>query len=656
MASSSTASQPPPVIQPLPKLHHRFAPGTRVIHRRLFAENDQAILLEYAKNYNVDNAESLNKSALVKVLTTHNRYIPLLPHHSVLKLDGREIISASSSSHDGEGEKSMGKTDNSTSYGLDGNHRDAPPADGSEPSWFKGAISSLKGSKEKVFGAFMGKKVTKKSTKALLENAAAAEYLSDYASGDDEVAIASKTVDASCSKGHAKRPREEEDDSYREANLGDEGELCLPLSAFQGRVMPKRRRVVSVQEVDEFIASVVPDDEPILRATASDSSRPAEPDATSATNPASSSTVASKSTPSTPTEPVAPSTVESASSSGIVPQGVSEAAPHASSSSSTTPPPSPNKRSRVEDADDSEDDDDSKSVGSARKKTRRTTDGDASEIEQPDFPAPYLEPWARRRPMTDEELRKEAARRLKECFMWVPRDEAADEADSDYVPSDGESSEEESESEEANRADNALPRSYIYLLKHTPKAKDVIGQWLKNWTILENPEDCYTLDWSGPRNRVPLRGPVETRSKAKGFPLPIQFSPAFSEQYNAYETEKALRGHSPEAPAQNIPPNRRLKRDRQRVDDDGKIHTPQESPEYRKQRQELKDTLRAMGMSKSFTETPDSPPPARKPSKPSAYWNPEHIDIWTGKPKRKPDSSKGAPSNAKAGSSKAGLR
>lgn len=197
MASSSTASQPPPVIQPLPKLHHRFAPGTRVIHRRLFAENDQAILLEYAKNYNVDNAESLNKSALVKVLTTHNRYIPLLPHHSVLKLDGREIISASSSSHDGEGEKSMGKTDNSTSYGLDGNHRDAPPADGSEPSWFKGAISSLKGSKEKVFGAFMGKKFTKKSTKALLENAAAAEYLSDYASGDDEVAIASKTVDAS---------------------------------------------------------------------------------------------------------------------------------------------------------------------------------------------------------------------------------------------------------------------------------------------------------------------------------------------------------------------------------------------------------------------------------------------------------------------------
>jgi hypothetical protein len=49
MASSSAASQPSPVIQPLPKLHHRFAPGTRIIHRRVFAENDEAILLEYAK-------------------------------------------------------------------------------------------------------------------------------------------------------------------------------------------------------------------------------------------------------------------------------------------------------------------------------------------------------------------------------------------------------------------------------------------------------------------------------------------------------------------------------------------------------------------------------------------------------------------------------
>lgn len=208
MASSSTASQPPPVIQPLPKLHHRFAPGTRVIHRRVFAENDQAILLEYAKvicpfltavrnilltfviiaqNYNVDNAESLNKSALVRVLTTHNKYIPLLPHHFVLKIDGREIISAVSNNHD-EGKKSAGKTNNATSYGLDGYHPDAPP------SWFKGAISSLKGSKEKVFGAFTGKKATKKSTKALLEEAAAAEHLSDYASGD-EVAITSKAAD-----------------------------------------------------------------------------------------------------------------------------------------------------------------------------------------------------------------------------------------------------------------------------------------------------------------------------------------------------------------------------------------------------------------------------------------------------------------------------
>ena len=205
MASSSTASQPPSVIQPLPKLHHRFAPGTRVIHRRVFAENDQAILIEYAKvfypfltvvrnilltfviitqNYNVDNAESLNKSALVRVLTTHNKYIPLLPHHFVLKLDGREIISAVGNSHDDEGKKSAGKTDNATSYGLDGYH-----------PWFKGAISSLKDSKEKVFGAFMGKKVTKKSTKALLGKAAPAEYLSDYASGDDEVAITSKTAD-----------------------------------------------------------------------------------------------------------------------------------------------------------------------------------------------------------------------------------------------------------------------------------------------------------------------------------------------------------------------------------------------------------------------------------------------------------------------------
>lgn len=188
MASSSTASQSPPVIQPLPKLHHGFAPGTRVIHRRVFAENDVAILLEYAKvisplltviryilltfvntqNYNVDNAESLNKSALVRVLTTHNKYIPLLPHHFVLKTDGREIISVVSNSHDGD--------------------LDAPP------SWFKGAISSLKGSKEKVFGAFMGKKVTKKNTKTLLEEAAAAEHLSDYASGD-EVASTSKTAD-----------------------------------------------------------------------------------------------------------------------------------------------------------------------------------------------------------------------------------------------------------------------------------------------------------------------------------------------------------------------------------------------------------------------------------------------------------------------------
>ena len=205
MASSSTASQPPPVIQPLPKLHHRFAPGTRVIHRRVFAENDLAILLEYAKvtypslivvrnilltfaiitqNYNVDNAESLNKSALVRVLTTHNKYIPLLPHHFVLKLDGHEIISAVSTSHDDEGKNSAGKTDNATSYGLDGYH-----------PWFKGAISSLKDSKEKVFGAFMGKKVTKKNTKALLAKAAPAEYLSDYASGDDEVPIASKTAD-----------------------------------------------------------------------------------------------------------------------------------------------------------------------------------------------------------------------------------------------------------------------------------------------------------------------------------------------------------------------------------------------------------------------------------------------------------------------------
>ena len=201
MASSSTASQPPPqVIQPLPKLHHRFAPGTRVIHRRVFAENDLAILLEYAKviyslltvvpdilltfviitqNYNVDNAESLNKSALVRVLTTHNKYIPLLPHHVVLKLDGREIISAVSNSHDDEGKKSAGKTDNATSYGLDGYH-----------PWFKGAILSLKDSKEKVLGAFMGKKVTKKNSKA-----PPAEYLSDYASGDDEVVIPSKTAD-----------------------------------------------------------------------------------------------------------------------------------------------------------------------------------------------------------------------------------------------------------------------------------------------------------------------------------------------------------------------------------------------------------------------------------------------------------------------------
>ena len=413
--------------------------------------------------------------------------------------------------------------------------------------------------------------------------------------------------------------------------------------------MPKRRRVVSVQEVDEFIASVVPDDDPTLfdrapRATASQSSRPAEPDATSVANPAPSSTLDSKSFPSTSAEPVAPPTVESA--------------PHASSSSSTTPPPSPNKRNRVEDADDSEDEDDSKSVESARKKTRRTIDDDApvSEVEQPEFPAPYLPPWARRRPMTDEELRKEAARRLKECFMWVPRDEAADEADSDYVPSDSESSEEESEDEEANRADDALPRAYIYMLKHTPKAKDVIGQWLKNWTILEDPEDCYELDWSSPRNLILRRGPVETRSRAEGFPLPIQFSREYFEQYSAYEKEKALRGHSPQAPAQNIPPNRRLKRDRQRVDDDGKIYTPEALPEYRERRQQLKDTLRAMGMSKSFTETPDSPPPAREASKPSAYWNPEYIDIWTGKPKRNPGSSKAGPSNGKAGSSKAGLR
>ena len=205
MASSSTASQPPSVIQPLPKLHHRFAPGTRVIHRRVFAENDLAILLEYAKvfypfltavrnilltfvmitqNYNVDNAESLNKSALVRVLTTHNKYIPLLPHHFVLKLDGRDVISAVRNSHDEEGIKSASKTDNATSYSLDGYH-----------PWFKGAISSLKDSKEKVFGAFMGKKVTKKGTKALLKKAAPAEYLSDYASGDDEVVITSKTAD-----------------------------------------------------------------------------------------------------------------------------------------------------------------------------------------------------------------------------------------------------------------------------------------------------------------------------------------------------------------------------------------------------------------------------------------------------------------------------
>lgn len=422
--------------------------------------------------------------------------------------------------------------------------------------------------------------------------------------------------------------------------------------------MPKRRRVVSTQEVDEFIASVVPDDEPTLIASApaaivSESSRPAEPVA----NPAPSSTVDSKSFPSTSAEPVSPTTVESASSSAVGPQRVSDPAPHASSSS-TTPPPSPNKRSRVEDADDSEDEADSQSVGSARKKTRRTIDGDASvsEAEQAENPAPYLPPWARRRPMTDEEMRKEAARRLKECFMWVPRDEAADEADSDYVPSDSESSEEESEDEEANRADNALPRAYIYLLKHTPKAKDVIGQWLKNWTILEDPEDCYKLDWCGPRNPVPRRGPVETRSRAEGFPLPIQFSREFFEQYTAYEKEKALRGHSPEVPAQKIPPNRRLKRDRQRVDDDGNIYTPEESTEYRERRQQLKDTLRAMGMSKSFTETPDSPPPAREAPKPSAYWNPEYIDIWTGKPKRNPSSSKAGPSSTKAGSSKAGLR
>jgi hypothetical protein len=84
------------------------SPLVPVIHRRVFAENDEAILLEYAKasypflsvvrnilltfdiitqNYNVDHAESLNKSALVRALTTHNTLTALsnVGHHHCLK-------------------------------------------------------------------------------------------------------------------------------------------------------------------------------------------------------------------------------------------------------------------------------------------------------------------------------------------------------------------------------------------------------------------------------------------------------------------------------------------------------------------------------------------------------------------------------------------
>jgi hypothetical protein len=89
-----------------------------VIHRRVFAENVEAILLEYAKasypflsvvqnilltfviitqNYNVDNAESLKKSALVRALTTHYTLTALsnVGHHRCLKFASSYSYSSS---------------------------------------------------------------------------------------------------------------------------------------------------------------------------------------------------------------------------------------------------------------------------------------------------------------------------------------------------------------------------------------------------------------------------------------------------------------------------------------------------------------------------------------------------------------------------------